>query len=82
MGLRPWLIYGAGAGLLAGILVDLMFDLPTVPLRVAQIVLVLFGAAVSAFVYEGSKLAAGGGEPARSTDPPAVRRRFAIRRRG
>jgi len=77
MRIKIWLTLGALVGLVAGILIDSMLKLPTLELRLLQLVLVLFGAVVAAFVYEGAKAVTSGMNPAASTDR---RRRPLIRR--
>lgn len=78
MQITKWLIAGGIAGLLAGIALEVIVgpDLPAT--RWVQLVLVLFGAAVAAWVYESAKAVTQGREPTRSTDRP---RRFARRSR-
>lgn len=82
MGVKIWLLMGALAGLVAGILIDMVIDLPTAYMRVVQVVLIGFGAVVAAFVYEGARVVTGGREPSVSTDRPRRRWpfRFASRR--
>jgi hypothetical protein len=82
MGVRAWLLLGGLCGLVAGLILDAVVEASTAYLRAAQVLLVLFGAAVSAFVYEGAKTVTGGREPAASTDRPRRRYlRFARRAR-
>lgn len=82
MGVKIWLLMGGLSGLVAGLLIDLILDLPTLYLRLTQIAMVLFGAIVAAFVYEGARAVTGGREPSLSTDRPRRRWpfRFATRR--
>lgn len=82
MGLKTYLLMGALAGLVAGLLIDAVADLETTYMRAVQLLLIVFGAIVSAFMYEGARAVTGGREPAESTDPPRRRRpfRFASRR--
>ena len=77
MRVSRWLLLGALAGLVAGIVVDSMLHLPTAELRIVQLLLVVFGAAVSAFVFEGARIVTAGMNPNLSTDPP--RRRWFTR---
>lgn len=77
MGLKTYLLMGALAGLVAGVLIDVVAELPTTYMRIVQLLLIAFGATVSAFMYEGARAVTGGREPAESTDPP--RRRWPFR---
>jgi hypothetical protein len=63
-----WLLFGAFAGLLSGLLLDAVIPISPVYLRVVQLGLVVLGAAVAAFVHEGSRAVTGDREPAQSTD--------------
>lgn len=84
MGIKSWLLVGGLAGLAAGLVLDALVDgIPPLELRFVQVLLILVGAMVAAFVYDGSKLAAGGMEPSVSTDRPRRRWPFFLRgRRG
>lgn len=77
MGVKTYLLMGALAGLVAGLLIDVVVDLPTAYMRVVQVLLIGFGAVVAAFMYEGARAVTGGREPAESTDRP--RRRWPFR---
>jgi hypothetical protein len=77
MGVKIWLVMGAVAGLVAGILIDALLDLPTLYMRLTQAAMILFGAVVAASVYEGARVVTEGQEPTKSTDRP--RRRWAVR---
>lgn len=77
MGVKSYLLMGALAGLVAGLLIDVIMDLSTTYMRILQLLLIGFGALVSAFMYEGARAVTGGREPSKSTDPP--RRRWAWR---
>ncbi len=77
MKVSVWLWMGALTGLVAGLLVDAVVDLPTRYMRWTQLAMVIFGAIVAAFVYEGARAVTLGREPSHSTDAP--RRRGAIR---
>ena len=77
MRIKNWLILGALVGLVAGVVIDSLLKLPTLELRLLQLVLVLFGAVVAGFVYGGAKAVTSGRNPAVSTDhrhTPLVRR--------
>jgi hypothetical protein len=82
MNVKVWLGLGALAGLFAGLILDRLLDIPTTYMRLTQVAMVIFGAVVAAFVYEGARAVTQGGEPNHSTDRP--RRRWTIRpvRRG
>jgi len=82
MNVKVWLGFGALVGLIAGLLLDRLLEIPTTYMRLAQVAMVICGAVVAAFIYEGARAATQGGEPNHSTDRP--RRRWAIRplRRG
>lgn len=73
MRLRTWMILGGLAGLAGGILLDTVLQIPTVYLRLLQAAMILFGAFVAAFVYEGATAVTQGGEPNHSTDRPRRR---------
>jgi hypothetical protein len=77
MRIKIWLMLGALVGLVAGIVIDSLLRLPTLELRLLQLVLVLFGAVVAAFIYEGAKAVTSGMNPAATTDR---RRRVLVRR--
>jgi hypothetical protein len=77
MGVKTYLLMGALAGLVAGVLIDVVVDLPTAYMRVVQVLLIGFGAVVAAFMYEGARAVTGGREPSESTDRP--RRRWPFR---
>jgi hypothetical protein len=77
MGVKIWLVMGALAGLIAGVLIDVVLDLPTLYMRLTQGAMVLFGAVVAASIYEGARVVTEGQEPTQSTDRP--RRRWAVR---
>jgi hypothetical protein len=82
MNVKVWIGLGAIAGLIAGLLLDRLLEIPTSYMRLTQVAMVIFGGVVAAFVYEGARAVTLGGEPNHSTDRP--RRRFAFRasRRG
>lgn len=77
MGLKTYLLMGALAGLVAGLLLDVILKLPTAHMRIVQLLLIGFGAMVAAFMYQGARAVTGGREPSESTDPP--RRRWLFR---
>ena len=77
MRMKNWLILGALVGLVAGVVIDSLLKLPTLELRLLQLVLVLFGAVVAGFIYEGAKAVTSGMNPAATTDR---RRRSLVRR--
>jgi hypothetical protein len=81
MRLRTWLLMGALAGLVAGLLVDRVIDLAPLYMRLTQVAMILFGAVVAAFVYEGARAVTEGREPSHSTDQPrrGIRRIFGRR---
>lgn len=70
MRLTTWLIFGALAGLGGGLLLDSVLHLPTMYMRLVQLSLIVFGAVVAAFVYEGARAVTGGREPKHFTDRP------------
>ena len=82
MGLKTYLFMGALAGLIAGILIDFLLDIPTTYMRLAQVAIILFSAMISAFMYKGARAVTAGREPSISTDRARSRRpsRFALRR--
>ena len=79
MQVTKWLIAGAISGLLAGIALEAIVgqDLPAT--RWVQLVFVLLGAAVAAWVYESAKAVTEGREPTRSTDARPSRFRWRAR---
>lgn len=81
MGVKTYLFMGALAGLVAGILIDVVMDMPTTYMRLTQLAIVVFGASISAFMYKGARAVTEGREPSLSTDR-APRRpfRFSLRR--
>jgi hypothetical protein len=82
MNVKVWLGLGALVGLIAGLMLDSLLDIPTTYMRLAQVAMVLFGAVVAAFVYEGARAVTLGGEPNHSTDRPRRRWAFPRIRRG
>ena len=78
MNVKVWLWMGALTGLVAGLVLEVWIDLPVRYMRLAQVAMVVFGAIVAAFVYEGARAVTLGEEPNHSTDHP--RRRRVIRR--
>lgn len=78
MRVRSWLVLGGVAGLVVGLIIDSFLELPTLEMRLVQLGLVLFGAVVAAFVFEGAKTVTAGMDPAASTD--GRRRRWLVRR--
>ena len=85
MRIAAWLTAGGIAGLCAGLVLDALVRMPVRELRILQLLLIVLGAVLAAFVFEGAKTAAGGTDPAESTDPPSPpvppTRRFAVRKR-
>ena len=82
MRIVSWLTLGGIAGLVAGLGLDALVKMPVPELRILQLLLIALGAIVAAFIFEGAKTAAGGMDPAASTDPPApAARRAVVRRR-
>ena len=73
MRLRTWLIVGGLAGLAGGLLVDIVLPLPALYLRLLQAAMIVLGAVVAAFIYEGARVVTGGREPNHSTDRPRRR---------
>jgi ABC-type uncharacterized transport system permease subunit len=82
MGLKTYLLMGALAGLVAGIFIDFLMDLPTTYMRLAQLAIIIFAASISAFMYQGARAVTGGTEPSISTDRKRRRGlfRFDLRR--
>jgi hypothetical protein len=68
-----WLLFGAVAGLLAGLLLDAVIPISPAYLRWVQLGLVVIGAAVAAFVHQGARAVTGDREPAQSTDRRGTR---------
>lgn len=73
MGVKIWLLMGGLSGLVAGLLMDIVLNLPPLYMRLTQVAMVIFGAVVAAFVYEGARAVTGGREPSLSTDRPRPR---------
>ncbi|MEO7794088.1 MAG: hypothetical protein ABIV06_04885 [Thermoanaerobaculia bacterium] len=74
MRLKTWLLMGGLAGLVGGLLLEgVLHELPVFYLRMAQLTMIVFGAVVAAFVYEGARAVTGGREPSQSTDRPRLR---------
>jgi hypothetical protein len=78
MRVKSWLLLGGIVGLVVGLLVDALLELPLLEMRLLQVGLVLFGAVVAAFVFEGAKAVTSGMNPNVSTD--GRRRRWFVRR--
>lgn len=78
MGVKTYLLMGALAGLVAGILIEIVTDIPTTYMRLTQVAIIGFGATVSAFMYKGARAVTGGREPSISTNRDRRRRSFRI----
>ncbi|MEO8275215.1 MAG: hypothetical protein ABI639_03295 [Thermoanaerobaculia bacterium] len=77
MGLKIWVVMGALAGLVAGLLLDTVIPLPPLYMRLTQLAMIVFGALIAGGVYEGARVVTQGREPSVSTDVP--RRRWIAR---
>lgn len=76
MGVKIWLVMGAVTGLAAGLLLEGVLDMPPLYMRLMQVAMIVFGAMIAAFVYEGARAVTAGREPNLSTDRP--RRRWTV----